>query len=298
MDSDLEEDLASLNINFSGIDEDLATFEKDEMVQQALSRGVDLKKYARELERDLKQAELESVNQYVDNNQQVEELYIEMQQCDNVLGRMEEMLHGFQADLGEISAEIKNLQDDSLTMSIKLKNRREVEELLHKFVESSSILPNFSESIMSAGINDTFLDAVMVLSERLKYLEQTEPAGDGSSSGIAPSNTCVGRELAPELEKLKIKAMSKIRDYFTTQFNAIRKPKTNIQMVQQTSLVKYSKLYMFLAQASPAGAEDLRSMYVESMGRTLLSLFKSYYTQITKLDQVRPFQMIKFQPQS
>lgn len=27
-----------------------------------------------------------------------------------------------------------------------------------------------------------------------------------------------------------------------------------------------------------------RSMYVESMGRTLLNLFKSYYTQLTKLD--------------
>lgn len=40
------------------IDEDLASFQEDEMVQQALQRGVDLKKYGRELENDLRQASL------------------------------------------------------------------------------------------------------------------------------------------------------------------------------------------------------------------------------------------------
>lgn len=42
-------------INFSEIDEDLLAFQEDEMVQQALHRGVDLKKYGRELEKELKQ---------------------------------------------------------------------------------------------------------------------------------------------------------------------------------------------------------------------------------------------------
>ncbi|RYH06112.1 hypothetical protein EON65_43280 [archaeon] len=42
------------NINFEGIDEDLAAFQEDEMVQQALMRGVDLKKYAAELQADLR----------------------------------------------------------------------------------------------------------------------------------------------------------------------------------------------------------------------------------------------------
>jgi hypothetical protein len=42
-------------INFSEIDEDLAAFQEDELVQQALHRGVDLAKYGKELERDLRQ---------------------------------------------------------------------------------------------------------------------------------------------------------------------------------------------------------------------------------------------------
>jgi hypothetical protein len=43
------------DINFDEIDEDLAAFQQDTAVQQALQRGVDLKKYAHELEKDLKQ---------------------------------------------------------------------------------------------------------------------------------------------------------------------------------------------------------------------------------------------------
>ena len=42
-------------INFGEIDDDLANFQEDEMVQQALHRGVDLDKYGKELERELRQ---------------------------------------------------------------------------------------------------------------------------------------------------------------------------------------------------------------------------------------------------
>jgi hypothetical protein len=45
----------SNEINFGEIDEDLAAFQEDELVQQALHRGVDLDKYGKELERDLRQ---------------------------------------------------------------------------------------------------------------------------------------------------------------------------------------------------------------------------------------------------
>lgn len=43
------------DINFEEIDEDLANFQEDEIVQSALHRGVDLRKYGKELERDLRQ---------------------------------------------------------------------------------------------------------------------------------------------------------------------------------------------------------------------------------------------------
>jgi vacuolar protein sorting-associated protein 52 len=110
-------------INFDEIGDDLLAFEEDDMVHQALHRGVDLRKYGAELEKELRVAEMDSVSQYVENNQQVVDLHKQMQECDAVLARMQEMLLGFQADLGGISEEIKHLQDESLSMSIRLRNR-------------------------------------------------------------------------------------------------------------------------------------------------------------------------------
>jgi vacuolar protein sorting-associated protein 52 len=206
---------------------------------------------------------MESVVLYVENSDQVSGLHRKMQECDGVLARMEEMLHGFQADLGEISAQIKHLQSDSLSMSIRLKNRREAESMLHKFIDNGGIMPWVASTIVSDYINDEFLSAINVLSERLKYLEQTEPATDGSSLDVAPSETFCGRQLLPEFEKLKIKAISKIRDYLSSQFMAIRKPKTNISMVQQNSLVKYAPLFQFIQREAPIVADDLR--YVRTL---------------------------------
>lgn len=245
-------------INFDGIDEDLAAFQEDEMVKQALHRGVDLMKYGKELEKDLRVVEMESVTQYVENSEMVSDLHRKMQECDSVLARMEEMLHGFQADLGEISSEIKHLQDDSLSMSIRLKNRRAAENVLHKFLEQSSLMPRTASAIVAEPVNEGFLAAVVALSEKLKYLEQTEPARDGSSLDIAPADTCTGRSLLPDLEKLRVKAVSKIREYFSNQFAAIRKPKTNIQMVQTNALLKYSKLFQFVQTEATVVADDLR----------------------------------------
>jgi vacuolar protein sorting-associated protein 52 len=266
-------DLESLNltseeIDFDEIDDDLERFQEDEMVQQALQRGIDLRKYALELSLQLKEAETETVTQYMENNDEVSQLHQQMEECDAVLGRMQEMLLGFQEDLGGISEEIKDLQDKSLSMNIKLKNRRAAEELIHKFLDQTSIDPEIANIILTSTINEHFLEAIIDLSQKLKYLQQDTPSKDGSSLDIIPRETHVGQTLLPELERLKIKAISKIRDYFASKYKDLRRPKTNIQMLQQSALVKYAPLFQFLQQESPHAADEIRS----SLSLSLLTL--------------------------
>ena len=229
-------------------------------------------------------AETNSVAQYVENNQLVMDLHKQMQECDAVLARMQEMLLGFQADLGGISEEIKHLQDESLSMSIRLKNRRSAEDKVHRFLENSSINAVMTEHIVSPDVNEAFLSSVVSLSSKLTYLQQNVPAGDGSSLDVPPADTYVGRSLLPDLEKLKIRAITKARDYFIAQFQALRRPKTNVKMVQQNALVRYAPLLQFVQREAPGAAEDLRLVYAESMGKTLQNLFKSYCSQLLKLD--------------
>jgi len=213
------------------------------------------------------------VLQYVENNSLVVDLHKQMQECDSVLARMQDMLLAFQADLSGISEEIKHLQDESLTMSVKVKNRKAVEEQLHKFLENSTISVEFAEKISSPDVNDEFVSAVASLSEKLSYLSQQ-------------NETFAGKSLQPGLEKLKTKCLTKCRDYFTLQFKGLRQPKTNVQVIQQNALLRYNKLFHFIQLEAPYLSEELRIMYIECMSRTLYSLFKSYCAQLLKLDLV------------
>ena len=55
---------------------------------------------------------------------QLEALNQQIQACDAILETMETMLRGFQGDLGSISDEIQALQNQSLSMNVKIKNRK------------------------------------------------------------------------------------------------------------------------------------------------------------------------------
>ena len=46
------------------------------------------------------------------------------------------------------------------------------------------------------------------------------------------------RDVAPELEKLRVRAVGKCREYLMQRIYALRKPKTNIQILQQNVLLK------------------------------------------------------------
>jgi hypothetical protein len=71
---------------------------------------------------------------------------------------MEMMLQSFQDSLGEISKEIKTLQNQSNDLNIKLKNRMKAEEYLTEFVSMVSISPNLMNDVTKNEVNDKYLE--------------------------------------------------------------------------------------------------------------------------------------------
>jgi len=80
----------------------------------------------------------------LDINQEphIKELHAQIQMCDEILGTMETLLTGFQEDLGSISAEIQTLQTQSLSMNIKLRNRKTLQAFLGNFLDEVTVPPN------------------------------------------------------------------------------------------------------------------------------------------------------------
>ena len=70
--------------------------------------------------------------------------------CDNILAGMEEMLGKFQLDLGNISTEIRSLQEQSQSMSVRLRNRKATEQRLGGFIENVAIPASLIDGIMQS----------------------------------------------------------------------------------------------------------------------------------------------------
>ena len=200
---------SSEEINFDEIDADLKRFQEDDMVQKSLSRGVDLRQYARETERELRELTNDSIQDYMDQIDEVAVLNDEIDICDKTLERMQQMLQTFQSRLGGISDDIKHLQDDSLSMNIKLKNRRAVEARLQTFLEGIVVPPALVVSVCDSEVNEAYVESLQILNDKLKYASSGEDkpqqlmahndtvdalvrSGSGSGSGSGSSGGSSG----------------------------------------------------------------------------------------------------------
>ena len=113
----------------------------DKTVQEVLAKQVDLRKYAAEVESGLRSLEGASIKDYIAESESLAGLHTQIRDCDGVLDSLESMLRSFQGDLASISAQIKFLQDESLSMNVKLRNRMAAEEQLNGFVEKLIVSP-------------------------------------------------------------------------------------------------------------------------------------------------------------
>ena len=146
------------------------------------------------------------------------------------------------------------------------------------------ISPDLAATICNSEINSDYLEYVMELNSKHRYVSLREPADDGSSVDIAPEDTASGREMRSHIDKLRLKAVEKTREYFINTIAELRKVKTNVRMIQIEKLLKFKQLMKFLDDAAPDIHAEIRDIYVESMAKTLSSLFKTYQSQLTKLD--------------
>ena len=154
---------------------DLERFRSDEFVRAALNQGVNLSEYKSEIDRELRNVELESVRDYVAQSEQVVELHQRLQQCDDVLARTQETLLGFQADLGGISDEIRHLQQQSLSMGVQLRNRRAAEARIGAFLERLVLPPGAARHLCDGDVSDVYLEYVVALNSRLSFAARDTP---------------------------------------------------------------------------------------------------------------------------
>eukprot|EP00927_Polykrikos_kofoidii_P048378 TRINITY_DN4265_c0_g1_i1.p1 TRINITY_DN4265_c0_g1~~TRINITY_DN4265_c0_g1_i1.p1 ORF type:complete len:729 (-),score=172.15 TRINITY_DN4265_c0_g1_i1:122-2260(-) len=247
---------------------------KSDIVAAALELSVDeTERVSSEIDAKLTVLEEESVEDYVASFQSFEDLHREIQATDGVLEKMEKMLGAFQSDLSSISDEIKMLQGDSLSMNVKLRNRRALQSLMTEYVSSVVVSSQLVKQISEEEINETYLEYLSELNKKLDHVKQND---------MQKFPSCA--QSAPELERLRTMAVSRIKDFLLSKINALRKPKTNLQIIQRNVLVRFKFFNTFLAEHHSAVADEVKQHYVGTMSTVYLKQFRTYVLSLQKLE--------------
>jgi hypothetical protein len=246
---------------------------KCQVVANILSSGDKLREYAKGVENNLRKVELDSIEDYIKESDNLVSLHDQIRDCDSILSQMETLLSGFQEEIGSISSDIKILQEKSMDMGLRLKNRRVAESKLAKFVEDIIVPPKMIDVIVDGEVNEEYMKTLEILSKKLKFVEADQAVK--SSKAL--------KDVEPELEKLRQKAISKVYDFIVQKLIALRKPKTNIQILQQSVLLKYKYIISFLKEHGKEVFMDVRAAYIDTMNKVLSAHFRAYIQALEKL---------------
>lgn len=68
----------------------------DKEIQEILKTGTDLRQYSKQIEKEFKEVENKSIEDYIKESQNIAKLHNQIGNCDDTLERMESMLLNFQ----------------------------------------------------------------------------------------------------------------------------------------------------------------------------------------------------------
>lgn len=245
---------------------------EDDLVKEALKTGVDLRQYSRQVETELQQIEQASIKDYIKESQNIASLHNQITACDSILERMEGMLSSFQSDLSSISSEIQTLQQQSVSMNMRLKNRQAVRSQLSQLVDELVVPSTMISVILDSPVTEQeFLEQLHELNNKINFAKE-----------LSFRETLACSDIQDIVDRLKIKAVTKIREFILQKIYSFRKPMTNYQIPQNT-LLKFRFFYQFLLANERTVAKEIRDEYVDTMSKIYLSYFKSYSGRLLKV---------------
>jgi len=253
-------------------EEDLHPHLQDEVIKKALASGLDLREYSKKVEAELEEAESASIGDYITESGNIATLHNQISSCDGILARMEGLLTAFQTDLGSISSEILALQQQSVEMNLRLKNRQAVRGELSQFVDDMVVTEHMINTILEVPVTDMqFYEQLHILNHKIAFLNE---------QSFRDAKSCV--DVKDVIEKLKIKAVTKIREFFLQKINQFKKPLTNYQ-IPQNAILKFKFYFQFLQSVNREVAKEVREEYTDTMSKIMFSYFKSYTGRLMKL---------------
>ncbi|XP_048529651.1 vacuolar protein sorting-associated protein 52 A-like isoform X3 [Triticum urartu] len=268
-----DEDALSKDISLDGLDKELEEHKNYDVLISILANGEKQRDMATMVEGNLGHIEQDLIQDYIKDNDSLVLLHDQIHDCDIVLSQIGSLLSGFQVHIGSLSSELRSLHEKFLDLGVRLKNRKLAETKLAAFVEEIVAPPGLVNAIIDGEVNDDYIKSLNMLSKKLRFA-QVDPLLNASKAL---------KDIKQELERLRKKALSKVSAYVIGIFSSMRKPGTNIQILQQNLLQKYRYLVLFLKEHGIETYNDVCAAYVDKMNKVLSEDFRVYLESLESL---------------
>lgn len=220
-------------------------------------------------------AEAEAIQAYISESANLVGLQSQIKECDTVLADMQSLLSRYSIDLGSITGEIRFLQEQSEALNARLENRRSLRSGLLGLITELSISPDLIDEVCQGDIaSEGFANSLVELSHKLEFVSNDEEARKSAAY----------RDVAPELERLRIKSIGRCRDFLLEKIWDLRKPRTNLH-IKQTILLRHLEIATFLRQHGGDIYTEVKMAYIDKVGLKIGDLFRSYWASLEKLEQ-------------
>lgn len=243
----------------------------EEFIKEALN-GKDLQEYSRKIQQELKETEQELILDLSLNFKKLLELYHQIKNCNDDLNGISLNLSGYQQTLENISSEIQKLQEQSINLSKKLKNRREMQAKTNSNLDGLLISSELLKKIFQGEVNEFFVQDLQELNRKMRFVKE-----------IKSKNINALKDVGPVLERLRLKASEKCRDFLLKKMELIKSTSTNIGVLQVNVLLKYKELYSFLTERYVEVAIEVRHNYIGLGLNYYQSLFERYIKGLSRL---------------
>ncbi|KAJ8448023.1 hypothetical protein Cgig2_028899 [Carnegiea gigantea] len=218
------------DVSLEGLQQELEECKNDDVVANILSKGIKLRDYTKTVEYNLREVELDSIQDYIKESDNLVSLRDQIRDCDISLSQMESLLSGFQAEIGSISSDIKVLQEKSMDMGLKQKNRKVAESKLAKFVEEIIVPPRMVDVLVDGEkfvAADPLVKTSMALKDAQPELERL------CQEAVSKEH---GKEVYTEVRAAYIDTMNKVLTaHFRSYIQALEK--LQLDMASSSDLI-------------------------------------------------------------
>ena len=273
----MKETVEIQGVNFLQLSQELALLEHDCPdceVLSVLREGRDITSYKNSLTNDMKELETSVIDNLLANTDSLLSLYKETHMCDSILSSMENTLTTFSNSLRGVSDDIRQLQHKSEELSNQLKSRSETQGKLIDFIDSVIVSPDLVSVISDEEDcgSDKYLAAIDQLTRKIR------------AHAVLPQDLPAVADSAPELQKLKSRAIVRVRDFLIAKINTLKQPRTNMQIIQRNVLVKLKGLLHFLRDIDNGiHYREMVEFYASTLSKLYLNQFKTYVHTLSKL---------------